>query len=940
MSTTIQTSEDRSSKQELKRTLALSQRRMFSIGVAMALGWLLLAVIAVLVLAIWLDLLWELSPAARVAAMIAAVLVGGGLFTALMVSLSRNAVASRLAKRLDEVAGTGGEISTGLQLTEFDRGEAATPSVADHQLRQGLATLAVARAAQTASDVDPKVAIPVRPLKVVACLLAGVLLLLGAIGLTMPKLAWTQWWRFASPAAETPPFSTLDFAVSPGDVEIKYGSPIDISVQLNMPAVDDLQLRIVGETEEIVPMFCESGNRWRALLSRVTEPLEYQVFSGRARSEKYRIQLLRVPEISEVTFRVTPPDYTGAGTMVTGAQEPLRGLPGTKVGVVASSNMPLSGGRLVISHGQQSRTVPLEVTEDQNNEVTGHFVIERGGKYELVLTNLEGTDSLNVVSGSILPTVDERPFVRLTNPKPSSMALATVRLPVTIEAEDDFGISKLSLYRSLNNSRPLPLDIPLRPISDASKVREKRLARQIELPLDQYGLQPGDRMEFFARVEDNNPQLSQGFESSVHVVEIISREMYEKLNREKMGVEAMMARYRQVERQLEDLELTQRELEAMEGLSDDPAEAAKQRKERKQKLAESARSFERTASEMREMLRRHFPVDVDKELDPRIAELAERLVEVAAEIRELNRKLDEYEIDNEELKERLAELREKLEGLREEFDEEVMEPLQQLAGVFELMSKQAEFVQHVLRQRNLADRLQSLDGKDDLQEMSFKRRIREMADEQTTLQVQLNELVEKIGDLAIVLPPGQGLEELKETALEFATKVVNSGAMEEQNEASMALAEMSGSAGFKHASAAADILESLLKDGGEIGEAGQQAGNQIFNPQLGRPGLGNSLDQMMRLFGPRNGSRQVGKNNRGLYGDRPQANKRGGGRGDKQSRGGGGIAQTRPADVEPGNEVQRGGGRTGFSQIKIPLQYERKVSEYYRRLIEELGDDL
>ena len=288
----------------------------------------------------------------------------------------------------------------------------------------------------------------------------------------------------------------------------------------------------------------------------------------------------------------------------------------------------------------------------------------------------------------------------------------------------------------------------------------------------------------------------------------------------------------------------------------------------------------------------------------------------------------------------MAELREKLEGLRQEFDEEVMEPLQQLAGVFELMSKQAEFVQHVLRQRNLADRLQSLDGKDDLQEMSFKRRIREMADEQTTLQVQLNELVEKIGDLAIVLPPGQGLEELKETALEFATKVVNSGAMEEQNEASMALAEMSGSAGFKHASAAADILESLLKDGGEIGEAGQQAGNQIFNPQLGRPGLGNSLDQMMRLFGPRNGSRQVGKNNRGLYGDRPQANKRGGGRGDKQSRGGGGIAQTRPADVEPGNEVQRGGGRTGFSQIKIPLQYERKVSEYYRRLIEELGDDL
>ena len=949
MSTVSQSPNDRPPKHDLQQALAVARRRMFSIGVASALGWLLLAVIAVLVTAIWLDLLWELSLAARVTALVAAAVIGGGLFCVLLILLWKNAAVGRLAKRLDEAAETGGEITTGLQLSECgqaEKSDAATTAsranrTSDSELHQGLATLAVQRAAERAARVDQTIAIPVQPLKTVACVLAGVLLVLGVIGVSMPKLAWTQWWRFASPTTEVPPFSTLEFAVSPGDVEIKYGSPIDISAQLNMAPVDDLQLWIKGDTEELVPMFDEGDDRWRALLSRVTESLEYQIRSGRARSEKYRIDLLRVPEISQVTFRVTPPAYTGAGTTVVKAGEPLRGLPGTEVVVLATSNMPLSAGRLEIVKGKKSRTVLLNVTEE-NNEVHGQFVIENGGKFELSLTNSEGTDSLDAVSGSIVRLADERPFVRLTSPKPSSLALATVRLPVMIDAEDDFGVAKLSLYRSLNDSRPLPMDMTFDPNSFSSttskKTGERRVTRRVELPLNEYGLQPGDRLELFARVEDNEPQLSQGFESPVHVVEIISRQTYERLNREQLGVESMLARYRQVQRQLEELEMTQRELEAMDDLPEGEAEEAKQ--QQRQKMADAAQSFERAAREMREMLQRHYPVDVDEELDPQIAELAERMDEVAAEIRKLIRELNENEIDNEQLKERLAELREQLEGMREQFDRQVMEPLQQLATVFELMAKQQEFVQLVLRQRNLADRLQSLDGKDDVREASVKRRMREMADEQTSLQVRLHELIDKIGDLAIVLPPDQELQDLKESALKFAGKVINSGAMEQQNEAAVALAEMSGSDGFKHASKAAVILESLLEDGQKMGEEGQAAGNQIFNPGLGRPGLGNSLAQMMQLFGPQNGSRQIGQGNRGLYGDQPRAEQRGGGQGDQQQRGSGGIARAGAADVEPGNEVQRMSGETGASQVKIPLQYERKVSEYYRRLIEELGDDL
>ncbi len=926
---------------ELNNRIGEVRRRLFSVGIAAALGWVLLAVIAVLLFAVWFDLLWELPAGARLSSFVVAGVVGLVLFCWLVGSLLRKSSQRWLASRLDEVGDTGGEITSGLELSETLADERSSSAHgANVEIQKGLSAMAVSRAATKAAQIDQSLAIPARPVKMIASVLAAVGLLIAVVGFSMPKLAKTQWSRFVSPSDDVPPFSMMEFEVTPGDVEIRYGEGLDVVAKLDSTPVDELQLVLTGESgetdivEEVVPMFSEGNNQWCASLLRVVQPLKYQIRSGRARSDRYSIKLILVPEITDVQFRVTPPAYTRLGESVVSGADEVNGLPGTRVKVIAASNRPLSLGRLSLTHEDQVELVELLPNGDQTSEVIGEFEIEQSGKFEIQLVDSDGIESSQTVSGSVTMLEDTKPFVRLTNPKQNSLATATVQLPISIDAEDDFGISNLSLYRSLNDTRPLPMKIEV-------PAGVSRWNFRNSLPLSQYDLKPGDKLELFARVEDNDPRSTKGNESPIHTVHIISRAQFEQMNQRQMGLESVLAKYRQIQRRLESLEAMQREIEAMDADPNQSEDAkGKPSDAQKEKMVEAAREFKKSALEMQKLLERTFPVDFDEDLQPKIEEMSDKMLQISREIRDLIDKVNDGDIDNEDLKKRLKELREKLEGIREEFNQQVMDPLGKLAKIFPLMSKQEAFVQLMLRQKNLAERLRSLDGEDDVEDPEMKRRMRELADEQSALRDRLDELLFEIENEAYSLPTDEEFNELRDSALEFAAKVAESGAMEEQQQAETGLAEFSGSRGYKHALEAAKILEKFIDRSNQTSEAGQNAANQIFDPKFGRPKLGNSMKQLMDMFGPKNGQQQSGQNNRGLYGDRPmEERQQQSGSGDDQSRSGSGSSRGAEAESQPGGEVNRSGGSTGSSQITIPLRYERKVGDYYRRIVEELGDD-
>jgi len=179
----------------------------------------------------------------------------------------------------------------------------------------------------------------------------------------------------------------------------------------------------------------------------------------------------------------------------------LAGLVGTRVQVWLTSNRPLSGGAAEISGaGGVSATAltPPERGDGQAaaadskdagpaHEVTGTFELREPGKVRCSVTDVAGQPSRENLSTTIVILPDQRPFVRLTQPQQLSFATPDFALPVAVAAEDDYGVARVQLFRSLNNSRPLPTDLvafaPGPPAAPARRVNEAT-----RLPLDRYGL--------------------------------------------------------------------------------------------------------------------------------------------------------------------------------------------------------------------------------------------------------------------------------------------------------------------------------------------------------------------------------------------------------------------------------------------------------------------
>lgn len=933
MSTITQSESDeqRTSTSSFVEVLEPVRKRILSIGILSSLFWAITITMLVLITAFWVDLLWELPASFRAGAIWVSLAAGVILFLVKLQSTFKKTDPGQMARRIDESANTGGTMLSGLEL-------AGRTSTNRNEVTEGLAEMAVAQAATKAKQIEQHKVVSWRPVNHAAILCGVVLSLIVIVAVLAPGLAQTQLSRFANPTNETPPFTTIAFDVTPGSTDVIYGSDLEIAAQLSESTADNVEMIVEkpdGQQQRI-PMFSKTDNRWRTIMARIVEPFDFYIRSGRSRSEKYSVNLVLVPEIRGVQLSVTPPAYTGLPT-TTGAipDDGIEGLAGTKIEISIDSNRPLSGGQLAIEYAETKQQIALEVSAENDQQVHCSLELTQNGKFEIDIEDVEGLNSNQRLAGSLKLLSDHRPFVRILSPQPVSLATTYAILPVRIDAEDDYGISRIELYRSLNDSRYVPMTLPV------DQKHSKRTTAQFKLPLAAYELEPGDVIKLFARVEDNDPAEPKGSESPIHQIQIISQERFEQMRRSKMGVEAIFAKYRQIARQLERLENELNDLDDQLKKEIPDSDAAD--------LAQNAADQLRREAEMvRKAARNQFDIDLDRELEERFRELEQQFDQAANQIAEFMEKFKKGEITKEELRKQIEQIRKKIGQEREDFERDVIQPVNDLAKTLPLMMKAQEFVQLVMRQRSLAERLVSMKDQENVDDPALKRRMRERADEQRQLTDQLDDILGDIQNLAVALPPGQEFDALRESALDFVDMVEDSDAFFEMEHAELGLGEFSGSRGHRHADTAATILEKFLEDNQEIQEQGEQANQQIFKPGGGMPRLGNTARQLMQMFGRGGGKGGQGgggngfsqrsntSRNVGLYGANPVQSARSG-RGDQRKDGvaGSGQGGRSEAGANPGEALSTSAGTSNTSNFEVPTQYKSKVGEYFRRIVEE-----
>lgn len=926
------------------------RRRLLGIGTAAATAWGLVAVTVLLLLGVWLDLLWELSPEWRIGTFWAAGIAGAVLLIGLAAATVRAARDAAIARRLDREGGVGGTILTGWELSSPQWAARACLATAPNQLLTvRLADMAVADAAMAAGRVPMGRVAPLRPLGrslgAVAVLWAAV----GVLALCLPSLALTQWNRFAHPSADVPPFSTTEFEVTPGSKKILYGSELEIRAKVIGTPVDQLELVLATAKgpESPLPMFQESGGVWRAVLAKVVEPTDYYVQAYRARSKKYRLDIITVPLIYGSKVRIEPPAYANRGP-IEGMlpKEGVVGLPGTKVQITLHSNRPLSGGKIQVwkngavaekkgkAGGAQGRKAEpavfsMKPTEPGSQEVVGYFMVSGDGKFESVVIDEEGQASQQTFSGNVTMLADQRPFIRITQPEKMSLATPTATLPVTLSAEDDCGISRLQLFRSLNDSRPLSCDVTLPPRG------ARRVDQSVGLPFAAYGLEPGDVIKLFGRVEDNDPAGAKGAESSIVTVRIVSQEEFERMLQTQQGLEELLSKYEAAKRHMEQLN------EKMEGLKKKLKKEkgdAKTSEDIRREMNELRQAMEKAANEIDKSAKKMLPFDLDKSLTPELERLSQMSKEMAKELEKLEAERD---LINKKLGGKLDDMLKKMSAQRQMYNEEAMQPLEYLAQVLPVMADQERFKMLAQWQEDLAERMAALKGHDNEDNPAMKARMRELEEEQKQINDALSEFLEDMKEHVTKLPETEDLKELRESAEDFMKKLSKSGASEAMTGAQGALSEFAGTRAHKKAKEASEILNKFIKKCEGMGGSCKNCMKLRFQPKMCKS-MGNTIGQLLAGMGSGgDGSGMNGRGPTGLYGGLPprfaNMGNTGHGRSADKRIGSGAPQGENPDDANP-NELFAPGAASGTGEGSVPVRYRRQVGDYFERVAEETGE--
>jgi len=498
----------------------------------------------------------------------------------------------------------------------------------------------------------------------------------------------------------------------------------------------------------------------------------------------------------------------------------------------------------------------------------------------------------------------------------------------------------------LNDSRPLPMDVR-RPAAPT-----RRLGEKVFLPLTRYGLEPGDEIKLFARVEDNDPAGAKGTESTVVTVRIISQEEFERMVRVRQGLQVLMSKYNQARRRLESVAGEMDGLRKQRKQQLKPGESAakaalgdQQRRELKRltrRLREEAEAIRKAGEHM-------LPYDLDANLADQLAQAAKSLEAMAKDLDDLQSAESPTQQDLDKLLEKLAR---QLAGDRRAFDERASQPLEHLAKIFPLIADQQRFLIIAARQRDLAERLASVKGHDTVTDPATKARLRDLEAEQHRLRDDLQALLTDIENHARSLPEDLKLEELRVSALRFVKAVRDSGAEAAMADAESALTEFAGTRGHAKAHQAAEILARFI---GQCEGVGGQAGAcLVFQPGLAR-GLGNTVAQLLAEMGMGSGSGGAGGGTSGggysarrgpgvgLYGSMPTlggGDMAGGGFSDQNAdQGARGNATASPGgDPRTVADVQAASEAGGTSQLVVPPRYRQRVGQYFQRVADEVGD--
>lgn len=305
-------------------------------------------------------------------------------------------------------------------------------------------------------------------------------------------------WGDAEAAA---PYAVI---VEPGNTVVPRGGDLKIVARLRGFESDQvlLNLRIAdsvrtdgGEWETTSMGEGGGAGQFIAQLFDLEQPAEYFVESNGIRSPVFRLEVRDLPYTKSIDLEYHFPAYTGLAAQRIQGGGDVAALRGTRVTVRVTPTMASTGGELII---EGRPAIPL-VTGDSGT-LSAEFTIQGNGFYHVELLGMDNTKVRASLDYAIEALGDQPPLVEIVRPGRDTRVTSLEEVFIEARGEDDFGVQRLELVYSVNGGAEKTIEL-----RGQASSRLKEVLAGHTLYLEEFELEPGDVVSYYARATDANP---------------------------------------------------------------------------------------------------------------------------------------------------------------------------------------------------------------------------------------------------------------------------------------------------------------------------------------------------------------------------------------------------------------------------------------------------
>jgi len=235
----------------------------------------------------------------------------------------------------------------------------------------------------------------------------------------------------------------------------------------------------------------------------------------------------------------------------------------------------------------------------QGTQAIFEWTLNQDADLAIVVTGIDGLAGTAPIElrQNIIP--DKPPMTEITEMPGFALATPESIVDVGVRAEDDLGISRVDLVRTVSGFR----DRALRMGPDKTTIDHES---KIAINLADVGIVPGEMIEFFAEGRDTNPSLGGISTSPAARLQVISQDEYAAILRKRTTMNEFSARFQVAQRTVQELQKT---LHALRHAHQEKSWNEKQLNEARITAAEQAEM----AAELFAKLGKDFPIyDLEK----------------------------------------------------------------------------------------------------------------------------------------------------------------------------------------------------------------------------------------------------------------------------------------------------------------------------------------